>query len=255
MGQINSMISSENSPRCSKLECWHPPALQRGDSAQTPSPLRLNAWQNPAAPRQNPMMDPRAKMWIPRRPPRPNPGGVGRGTDDCLAGETPAHELQQLKLSPATSKTPSEVPTITRVPMTRPDGGGKDCEQQMELLVNHFKLEFNPNSNIFHHDIDIKLEKPTNPNAVVRVSKSDAVSVINKLFSEELSSFPISKTAYDGEKNIYSAVELPTGKFNVTISKGEETRPQTYTVSVKLVNKLELGVLDAYPTRNGYCYA
>ncbi|XXG68885.1 hypothetical protein AAC387_Pa06g1880 [Persea americana] len=201
------------------------------------------------------MMDPRAKMWIPRRPPRPNPGGVGRGTDDCLAGETPAHELQQLKLSPATSKTPSEVPTITRVPMTRPDGGGKDCEQQMELLVNHFKLEFNPNSNIFHHDIDIKLEKPTNPNAVVRVSKSDAVSVINKLFSEELSSFPISKTAYDGEKNIYSAVELPTGKFNVTISKGEETRPQTYTVSVKLVNKLELGVLDAYPTRNGYCYA
>lgn len=159
--------------------------------------------------------------------------------------EPPAHELQQLELSPATSKTPSEVPTITRVPMKRPDGGGKVCERQMELLVNHFKLEFNPNVNIFHYDIDIRLEKPQNPNAVVRVSKSDAVSVRNKLFWEEPSSFPISKTAYDGEKNIYSAVELPTGKFKLTISEGEEMRPRTYTVSINLVKTLQLGVLDA----------
>ncbi|XXG68940.1 hypothetical protein AAC387_Pa06g1922 [Persea americana] len=240
---------------------WQNPAPQRWNPVQNPP--RGNPVQNP--PRGNPVQIPGSQP-----PPRANPwqsqGGAMRGSggdqgggrgrprafeyvprgpvSDPTPSEPPVEELQQLKLSPSTSKTALERPA--RLPMIRPDEGGKDSVRRMELLVNHFKVKFNPRFTILHYDIDIKLENPPRPNAVVRVSKADALLLRNKLFSEELSIVPISKTAYDGEKNIYSAVELPTGNFTVTISKGEDTRPRTYIVSIKLVNKLELGVLDAY---------
>lgn len=60
--------------------------MERGRRNDTESPLRLNERQNPAAPRKNPMMGPGPKTWTPRGPPRSNLGGVGRGTNDGLAG-------------------------------------------------------------------------------------------------------------------------------------------------------------------------
>ncbi|KAL2344666.1 hypothetical protein Fmac_005951 [Flemingia macrophylla] len=53
-------------------------------------------------------------------------------------------------------------------------------------------------------------------------------------------------TAYDGEKNIFSAVRLPEGTFGVDVTKGENDRTVSYSVTLKLVKPLELRKLSDY---------
>ncbi|XP_077245782.1 protein argonaute 2-like [Tasmannia lanceolata] len=119
-------------------------------------------------------------------------------------------------------------------------GGGEGGNTQYETIgaSSTSEIKFHPEMIIRRYDIDIKLEEPFRPNT--NVSKSDALMVANKLFSEYPTLFPSSAIAYDGEKNIHSAVELPTGRFKVTVPKGEDISPHTYTFTIKPVNSPEL---------------
>ncbi|KAJ6339389.1 hypothetical protein OIU77_007370 [Salix suchowensis] len=48
------------------------------------------------------------------------------------------------------------------------------------------------------------------------------------------------------EKNIFSAVSLPTGTFKVQFSEADDARPRSYLFTIKLVNELELRKLKDY---------
>ncbi|XP_077245783.1 protein argonaute 2-like [Tasmannia lanceolata] len=119
-------------------------------------------------------------------------------------------------------------------------GGGRGSNTQYKTIgaSGPSEIKFNPEMIIRHYDIHIKLEEPFRPNT--NVSKSDALMIANKLFSEYPTQFPSSAIDYDGKKNIHSAVELPTGRFKVTVSKGEDISPHTYAFTIKPVNSLEL---------------
>ncbi|XP_077244502.1 argonaute family protein isoform X2 [Tasmannia lanceolata] len=169
------------------------------------------------------------------------PGGRGGNPQHNPAGawSTPGLLTSELKaMNISQSQRPPQPEISGGVPIKRPDKGGQSAIRRINLLINHFKVKVNPQMIIRHYDIDIKLEEPSRPNAIV--SKSDALMIKNKLFSENPTEFPRSSIAYDGKKNIYSAVELPTGRFQVTVSKGEDVSPRTYAFTIKLVNSLEL---------------
>ncbi|XP_077253370.1 protein argonaute 2-like [Tasmannia lanceolata] len=166
------------------------------------------------------------------RPVGKNPASTGV---DLLASEVKSMNISQ-------SQRPPQPGSSGRVQIRRPDKGGESATRLIKLLINHFRVEFKPQMIILHYDIDIKPEKPSRPNAIT-VSKSDALMIKDTLFAENPTQFPKSAIAYDGEKNIYSATELPSGKFNVTVSKGEDTSPRTYVLIIKLVNSLKLSRL------------
>lgn len=86
--------------------------------------------------------------------------------------EPPAQNLQQLKLSSTTSESPSREPA--KLPMARPGEGGRDCAQRIELLVNHFKVNFTPTFTILQYHISIRPEKTPKPNVAVKVSKFES---------------------------------------------------------------------------------
>lgn len=130
------------------------------------------------------------------------------------------------------------------LPIRRPDKGGTNFIRTASLLVNHYPVKYNPDSIIMHYDVDVKPEVPPRNGRPVRISKSDLSMIRNQLFSG--SQFPLSMTAYDGVKNIFSAVELPTGSFTVEVSNGEDTNVRPYKVSLKLVNELRLCKLTEY---------
>ncbi|KAL8511169.1 hypothetical protein ACS0TY_017843 [Phlomoides rotata] len=60
----------------------------------------------------------------------------------------------------------------------------------------------------------------------------------------------MNRTAYDGEKNLYSAIPLPTGQFKVELSDSEDLSSQTYAVSIKIMNELKLSKLEDYLSGN-----
>ncbi|XP_015866835.1 protein argonaute 2 [Ziziphus jujuba] len=132
------------------------------------------------------------------------------------------------------------------LPVKRPDKGGTNAIRTARLLVNHFPVNYNPQSIIMHYDVDVKPEIPPKNGRPVKMSKVDLSIIRNQLFSDSSSEFPLSMTAYDGEKNIFSAVALPTGSFKVEVSKGEDTKVQSYIISLKLVNELRLCRLSEY---------
>ena len=123
------------------------------------------------------------------------------------------------------------------IPMRRPDKGDTNVIRSVPLRVNHFPVMFNSDSFIMHYDVDIKPEAP--PKKILR----------EKLFVDHPSQFPASKIVYDGAKNIFSAVELPTGKFELKISEGEEMKVCSFIVTIKLVKQLELQKLRDFLSR------
>ncbi|XVF25367.1 hypothetical protein REPUB_Repub13aG0206700 [Reevesia pubescens] len=57
-------------------------------------------------------------------------------------------------------------------------------------------------------------------------------------------------TAYDGEKNIFSAIPLTEGQFEVELSEGEDMmKSRKFIFSIKLVNELKRCKLRDYLTR------
>nr|DAD43828.1 TPA_asm: hypothetical protein HUJ06_002058 [Nelumbo nucifera] len=81
--------------------------------------------------------------------------------------------------------TPSPASRVgERVPVKRPDNGGKWATQFSQLLVNHFPIKYNPNLIIFHYDVDIKPEVTPKQGRSLRITKSLMHMIRNKLFSE-----------------------------------------------------------------------
>ncbi|KAL5842663.1 hypothetical protein ACOSQ3_013266 [Xanthoceras sorbifolium] len=130
-------------------------------------------------------------------------------------------------------------------PIERPDKGGTLAIRTARLRVNHFPVKFNPDSIIRHYDIDVKPMVASKHGRPSRISKSDLAMIRNKLFEDDPAQFPLSMTAYDGEKNIFSAVELPTGNFNVNLEE-EDMKTRSYIFTIKHVNELKLGKLKDY---------
>ncbi|KAF2546759.1 hypothetical protein F2Q70_00021426 [Brassica cretica] len=126
-------------------------------------------------------------------------------------------------------------------PMKRPDKGGVVAVRRVNLLVNHFQVNINPQSVIRHYDVEIKGENPTK-----KISRFELSMVRDKLFTDNPHQFPFAMTAYDGQKNIFSAAELPTGSYKVDFPKTDETRARSYTFTIKQVNELKLHDLKEY---------
>lgn len=133
---------------------------------------------------------------------------------------------------------------VVLVPIKRPDRGSTLSVRKTKLLVNHFPVKFNPETIVRHYDIDIK---PSRGQFSRPISKSDCLLIRRELFTKDSARFTMSSTAYDGHKNIFSAVELPTGEFEVNLSDGEDLKKRfSYTFAIQLVNELKLAKLNEY---------
>ncbi|KAJ0250441.1 PAZ domain-containing protein [Hirschfeldia incana] len=129
-----------------------------------------------------------------------------------------------------------------KVPIKRPDKGGVVAVRRVNLFVNHFRVHIDPESVILHYDVDIKGENPTK-----KISRFELSMVRDKLFSDNPDEFPLAMTAYDGQKNIFSAAQLPTGSYKVDFPKTEDDkRARSYTFTIKQVNELKLRDLKEY---------
>ncbi|KAK1268366.1 Protein argonaute 2 [Acorus gramineus] len=110
----------------------------------------------------------------------------------------------------------------------------------IKLLVNHFRVRLNnADAVIFHYEIAIAIapDKKARGRAF-QVYKSDSLSVKRQLFKMDPTRFPLQSTAYDGDKNIFSTVRLPTGLFRVT------TR-QDFDVTVTLQAEFSLNAIES----------
>ncbi|MBA0694606.1 hypothetical protein Goari_004886, partial [Gossypium aridum] len=225
--------------------------------------------------------------WVPRlQPERPNysyeaesasgrGGGTGRGRGRRpfrpVAAPTLEPEDNIPALPPSPPPPPQSVPdsVVMNVseqlastslssenqnrhnPIMRPDKGGRTALATVRLNVNHFRVKFNPESIIRHYDVDVRqLESPRNGRPAY-LSKPLLSSIRKKLFTDN-PQLPLLMTAYDGEKNIFSAVRLPEGEFKVESSEGEDVMARTYIFSIKLVNELKLCKLRDYLSRKAY---
>ncbi|KAM3737894.1 hypothetical protein ACB098_09G091200 [Castanea mollissima] len=132
------------------------------------------------------------------------------------------------------------------IPVKRPDKGGKLAIRTVGLRANHFPVKFDPNTIIMHYVVDVQPAVPPKNGRPVRIPKSVLSVIRNKLSSDDPEQFPLSKTVYDGEKNIFSVVPLPTGKFDVKVHEGEDMRGGSYVVTINLVNEIKFGKLKDY---------
>ncbi|KAK4440323.1 protein argonaute 2 [Sesamum alatum] len=128
----------------------------------------------------------------------------------------------------------------------RPDKGGSISIRSIRLLVNHFPVHFDPERTIIHYDVDVKpLSSNDNRLGNKTLRKSDMRLIREKLFSGNRL-FQNLDAGYDGEKNIFSLVHLPTGQFKVEFSEGEEIKSGSYMFTIKFVNELKLSKLNDY---------
>ncbi|XP_010499678.1 PREDICTED: protein argonaute 2-like [Camelina sativa] len=176
-------------------------------------------------------------------------GGAAKGA----WGRKP--QISPASASPSTSVVVSEPVRVAEVmnqrvastdrkePMKRPDSGGVVAVRRVNLYVNHFRVNFNPDNVIRHYDVEIKGDNPTK-----KISRFELAMVRDKVLTDNPGEFPFAMTAYDGQKNIFSAAELPTGSFKVEFPATEEMRGRSYTFTIKQVSTLKLRDLLEYTT-------
>lgn len=159
-------------------------------------------------------------------------------------------DLGSLNIMEQSPSSPPKSNKEKRVPVARPDTG-KIAVKSVRLLANHFPVRFNPQTTIMHYDVDIKQVLADENRPVKKsINKSDLRMIREKLFADNPAQFPIDKTAYDGEKNIFSAVQLPTGRFTVDCSDGDDARGRSYVFTIKYVAELKLYKLKEYLSGN-----
>ncbi|KAK9156320.1 hypothetical protein Sjap_003800 [Stephania japonica] len=157
-------------------------------------------------------------------------------------------ELERMDISESARQ--SSLPAGTELtPCKRPDSGGKSAVRLVKNLVNYFPVKFDPQCTILQYDVDIKPVAQGHQRGSIEFSKVDLSMIKNKLFSMDPAQFPLSKTAFDGERIIYSSVELPTGIFDVDLPRGRGLNAH-YECTIKLVNELSLGQLEAFLNGN-----
>ncbi|KAL6287410.1 hypothetical protein ACE6H2_011800 [Prunus campanulata] len=152
------------------------------------------------------------------------------------------HAMSYLETRPSSSLDSTD----KKFPVKRPNNGDIKAIRTTRLHANHFILSYNPESIISHYDVDVKPENPAKNGRPVKMSKYELSTIRKKLSSDNPSDFPLLSTAYDGEKNIFSVVPLPTGSFKVEVPAKEDTRFSSYIFTIKLVNELKLCKLKEY---------
>ncbi|KAM0877781.1 hypothetical protein ACQ4PT_035289 [Festuca glaucescens] len=132
-------------------------------------------------------------------------------------------------------------PSGARVPMRRPDAGGALFQSKVKLLVNHFIVNYQKVSTIFHYDIDIKFDPASQKASGKELSNADFLSAKAELFKDESFRKLSSAVAYDGKRNLFTSAELPEGLFRVRV------RSKTYIVAVEFKKQLPLSQLSELP--------
>ncbi|KAL1538441.1 Protein argonaute-2 [Salvia divinorum] len=220
--------------------------LSRGGSDERPSGQRLR----PAA------EAPQTKYRPPhlRNPQPSNAGGehqapplqrqgVGRSSESGPAPTPQRTSLLPIQRQPLWSPQQNSENRI--LPVRRPESRAI-AGRSINLLVNHFLVKFNPRNTIYHYSLDIRQLVSYGKRPARKLRNTSGLRLIlNKLFLDDQARFPANRTAYDGEKNLYSAVSLPTGQFRVELS-AEDFSTQTYVVSIKIMNELKLSKLEDY---------
>ncbi|GMP86981.1 hypothetical protein CsSME_00039542 [Camellia sinensis var. sinensis] len=177
---------------------------------------------------------------------------AGQSTSQPVSRKLPEQALPDIKELEISEKKPSSsIPGGSSekkiVPIKRLDNGATLAFRNIWPLANHFPVKFNPQSIIMHYDVDIKPNMPPGSLAAKRtILKSDLRLITDKLFSSDPIRFPEQISTYDGEKNIFSAVPLPTGTFYVELSGGKDTVPRSYRFTIELVNELKVSKLNDY---------
>ncbi|XP_024987369.1 protein argonaute 2-like [Cynara cardunculus var. scolymus] len=132
------------------------------------------------------------------------------------------------------------------VPIKRPDRGTL-AVRSVSLLVNHFPVKYDSSNSILRYDVDVKLEASSSSRSVKKsIPKSDLRLIQEKLCSDYPDRFPLLKTAYDGEKNIFSAVLLHAGTYNVQLFG------KSYICTIKYGSELRLSKLQEFLNRNAF---
>ncbi|XP_055802748.1 protein argonaute 2 [Solanum dulcamara] len=241
---------------------WVNQPVQRGGGGPTwprlpeqGSGVPSNAWARPPPqqPQQQGSGGGAASAWV--RPP-PQQHGGGSQQQQVVDRPPPPQssdpvqvDLGSLKITEQSPSSPPESYKEKRVPVARPDTG-KISVKSIGLLANHFPVRFNPQTTIMHYDVDIQ-QKAGENRPVKKLTNNAVLHMIReKLCADDPTRFPIDKTAYDGKKNIFSAVQLPTGCFTVNCSDGDDANGRSYGVTIKLVAELKLCKLKEYLSGN-----
>ncbi|GFZ07631.1 argonaute family protein [Actinidia rufa] len=156
--------------------------------------------------------------------------------------------MESLEISE--QKPPLILPESTEkriMPMKRPNKGGTLALRSVWLFANHFPVRFSTESSIMHYDVDIKPHMSPDMQSVnTSIRKSDLRLIMDKLVSDDATQFPNQMIVYDGDKNMFSAVPLPTRQVMVKLSGEDRTEGRSYIVTVKLVNELKYSKLQDY---------
>lgn len=144
------------------------------------------------------------------------------------------------------------------VAASRPDSGGVEGPV-ISLLANHFLVQFDPSQRIFHYNVEIS------PNP----SKDIARRIKQKLVEDNPVVLSGAFPAYDGRKNLYSAVEFQNDKLELYISLPISTSKPTvlcgeldhsqekqqqlklFRINIKLVSKFDGKALSSYLNKDG----
>ncbi|VFQ59918.1 unnamed protein product [Cuscuta campestris] len=204
-------------------------------SGPRPSVWSGKAWGPRAASSQSQPQPPQSQPRPPQSQPRPPQSQPQPQTITAPRASTEV----------AAKPSSSEASKNKHQPIKRPDKGGTLAVRNINLLVNHFPVTFGPQTTIMHYDVDVNQVNNENEPMKKSISKS-LLSIIRKqLFDDNPQRFPLDMTAFDGEKNIFSAVPLPTGEFKVVLSE-DESKSRTYMFTIKLVSELKLSKLRDY---------
>ncbi|KAK9051180.1 hypothetical protein SSX86_027806 [Deinandra increscens subsp. villosa] len=126
------------------------------------------------------------------------------------------------------------------VPIKRPDRGTLGWKS-INLLVNHFRVNFVPSNSILRYDVDIKQESDQDASSSRTVKKSIPKSSLRliqeKLCADNPGQFPLLHMGYDGEKNIFSAISLQPGTYSVQVGG------RSYSCTIKYGGELHLSKL------------
>ncbi|XP_052116018.1 protein argonaute 2 isoform X1 [Arachis duranensis] len=164
-----------------------------------------------------------------------------------IYNDSQAPKLERLQISRQFATPCSTLERKDKLsPIRRPDNGGTLAILTNKLRVNHFLVKLNPESVIMHYNVGVKPKFPSKHGRPQKLSKSDLSMIRDKLFSDDPERLPLDMTAYDGAKNIFSAIQLPEETFTVELSEGDDEKTLTYSVTLTLVNTYRLRKLMDY---------
>ncbi|RVW81897.1 Protein argonaute 2 [Vitis vinifera] len=191
-GWRSSGLSPRNSPAWRPL----PPSPPRRPLPLPSPPRRPLPPLSPPAPSSSALAPaaPSSSVVAPRRPlPPPSPPRRPLPSMPAFVESRRSPDTVPGSLTPTSS-----LERMDRVlPIRRPDKGGTNAIQSTMVRVNHFPVKFNSEKIILHYDVDIKPEVLPKHGRTLKLSKSNRCMIKEKLFSDDPSRFPLSRTAFD----------------------------------------------------------